>query len=111
MRALKIYRNEELAGVLTEENRSSYIFRYEDGWLADPLKPAVSLTLPKSQQQYQATELFPLFSNILAEGVNRKLQCRSLKIDEMDEFGLLSATALYNTVGAITVKPIENNHP
>ena len=44
---------------------------------------------------------------MLSEGVNRQLQCRLLKIDEQDHFGLLSATAQYDTIGAITVKPIE----
>ena len=45
--------------------------------------------------------------NMLSEGVNKQLQCRLLKIDEQDHFGLLSATAQYDTIGAITVKPIE----
>lgn len=31
---------------------------------------------------------------------------RHLKIDEQDYFGLLSATAQYDTIGAITVKAI-----
>jgi serine/threonine-protein kinase HipA len=29
-----------------------------------------------------------------------------LRIDEDDNFGLLAATAQYDTIGAITVKPI-----
>lgn len=106
MRAVEVYRNHELAGVLTEQNNKSYSFRYTDSYYADPAKPAVSLTMPKSQQEYQANELFPFFYNMLSEGVNRKLQSRALKIDEEDDFGLLAATALYDTIGAITVKPI-----
>jgi serine/threonine-protein kinase HipA len=43
---------------------------------------------------------------MLSEGVNRKLQSIQLKIDEEDNFGLLMATAQYDTIGAITVKPI-----
>jgi serine/threonine-protein kinase HipA len=43
---------------------------------------------------------------MLSEGVNRKLQSRTLKIDETDDFGLLAATARYDTIGAITVKPV-----
>jgi HipA-like protein len=109
VRALEVYRNGELAGILTQENTTSYTFRYADKWFADPLKPPISLTLPKSVQQYASAHLFPFFSNILAEGVNRKLQSRWLKIDEADDFGLLAATAQYNTIGAITVKPIEKS--
>jgi HipA-like protein len=107
MRKLEVYRNKEYAGILTEENRAEYIFRYDSTYYADTTKPAVSLTLPKSQQEYHSPVLFPFFFNLLSEGVNRQLQCRLLKIDEEDHFGLLSATAQYDTIGAITVKSIE----
>ena len=30
---------------------------------------------------------------------------KQLKIDEQDHFGLLLATAAYDTIGAVTVKP------
>ena len=43
---------------------------------------------------------------MLSEGVNRKLQCTQLRIDEEDNFGLLLATAQFDTIGAITVKPM-----
>ncbi len=105
MRKATVHRNKELLGTLTEESRSSYIFRYDDRWFADAKKPAVSLTLPKSQQEYHSEFLFPFFFNLLSEGVNRKLQCRQLKIDEDDHFGLLLATAQHDTIGAITVEP------
>lgn len=107
MRQLAIYRNKEHAGTLTEKTRDEYVFRYDDIYFTDITKPAISLTLPKSQQEYTATVLFPFFFNMLSEGVNRQLQCRLLKIDEQDNFGLLAATAQYDTIGAITVKPIE----
>lgn len=95
-----------MVGMLTEESRSSYIFRYDDRWFTDANKPAVSLTLPKSQQEYHSKYLFPFFFNLLSEGVNRQLQSRQLKIDEADHFGFLLATAQYDTIGAITVQPI-----
>lgn len=107
MRKLAIYRNKEYAGTLTEKSREEYIFRYDDSYYAAMNKPAVSLTLPKSKQEYISSVLFPFFFNMLSEGVNRQLQTRLLKIDEQDNFGLLSATAQYDTIGAITVKPIE----
>lgn len=107
MRKLAIYRNKEYAGTLTEESREEYIFRYDDAYYAATNKPAVSLTLPKSKQEYMSPVLFPFFFNMLSEGANRQLQTRLLKIDEQDNFGLLSATAQYDTIGAITVKPIE----
>lgn len=106
MRAMEIYRNGILAGILTEENRQHYVFTYDDSYLNDTSKLAISLTLPKSQKEYSGTFLFPVFFNMLSEGVNRKLQCTQLRIDEEDDFGLLAATAQYDTIGALTVKPI-----
>jgi len=104
MRALKIYRNGVLAGMLIEENRNQYIFRYDEKYFINDNNPAISLTLPKSQKEYSS---FPFFFNMLSEGVNKKLQSLQLKIDEEDHFGLLAATAQYDTIGAITVKPIK----
>lgn len=107
MRALKIYRNGVLAGMLIEENRNQYIFRYDEKYFINDNNPAISLTLPKSQKEYSSEYLFPFFFNMLSEGVNKKLQSLQLKIDEEDNFGLLAATAQYDTIGAITVKPIK----
>ena len=106
MRKIEVYRNGILAGFLTEEDRKNYVFRYEDNYFTDSTKPAISLTLPKTQQEYKSEFLFPFFYNMLSEGVNRKLQSTQLKIDEEDNFGLLTATAQYDTIGAITIKPL-----
>jgi serine/threonine-protein kinase HipA len=106
MRKAAVYFNGEFAGTLTEINRSGYMFRYDENWFRDASKPAVSLTLPKTQQEYHAAVLLPFFSNLLSEGANRKLQSQRLKIDEEDGFGLLLATAQDDTAGAVTVKPL-----
>lgn len=108
MRVLEVYRNGILAGTLTEENRKRFVFRYDDNYFNDANKPAISLTLPKTQKEYSNEFLFPYFFNMLSEGVNRKLQCTQLRIDEEDNFGLLAATAQYDTIGAITVKSMDN---
>lgn len=106
MRTVEIYRNSALVGTLTEENRQQYVFKYDDKYFIDLNKPSISLTLPKTQQEYRSRFLFPFFFNMLSEGANKKLQCKQLRIDEDDNFGLLSATAQYDTIGAVTVKPI-----
>jgi HipA-like protein len=106
MRSVEVYRNNTLAGILTEEDDRQYIFRYDDQYFIDPSTQPISLTLPKTSQEYKTAHLFPFFYNMLSEGVNRKLQSRVLKIDEEDDFGLLAATARYDTIGAVTVKPI-----
>lgn len=106
MRSANIYVNGALAGELVEISVNEYLFRYDDDYFTDITKPAISLTLPKTIQEYRSTHLFPFFFNMLSEGSNRLTQSRLLRIDEKDHFGILLATAQYDTVGAITVKPI-----
>jgi len=109
MKSAHIYRNGELVGVLTQHNRNSYEFEYDEQWFNDPEKPAVSLTMPKTKKTYWADHLFPFFFNLLSEGVNRKLQSRQLKIDENNYFDLLLATARTDTIGAVTIEPINED--
>lgn len=107
MRRAVVYRNKEVAGTLTENNDKKYIFRYDDAYFNDTDKSPVSLTLAKSKQAYESDVLFPFFSSLLSEGANKKLQCRYLKIDERDSFGLLLATARFDTIGAISIQPLK----
>ena len=103
---MEIYRNGIFAGILTEENRKSFVFKYDNIYFNDNNLPSISLTIPKTKQEYRSEFLFPFFFNMLSEGVNKQLQSTQLKIDENDSFGLLMQTAQYDTIGAITVKSI-----
>jgi HipA-like protein len=107
MRKAEVYRNGVLAGTLTETNEGSYIFKYDETYFNDNTKSGISLTMPKKQMEYTSGHLFPFFYNMLSEGTNRIVQSKLLKIDELDFFGLLMATAGYDTIGAITVKQIK----
>lgn len=104
MRTGLVYRNDELAGRIMKTDEREFIFRYEDEYFLDPSKRSVSITLPKTQKEYRSKFLFPFFFNMLSEGSNKAMQCRMLRIDEDDHFGLLLATAGHDTIGAVTVK-------
>lgn len=106
MREALVYRNNILAGKLSLSDERVYTFRYDNTYFVDPTSPGISLTLPKTKQEYSSGTLFPFFFNMLSEGVNKRLQCRQLHIDENDHFSLLLATAGTDTIGAITVKPV-----
>ena len=107
MRACRVYVNNRLAGILTEESRESYQFEYDDAYWSDPSSAALCLNMPKSHKSYHSATLFPFFFNLLSEGENRKFQSAYLHIDPQDDFGFLLATAQYDTAGAITVQPID----
>lgn len=108
MRQAQVYRNGVLAGTLTEESRRRYVFRYDDAYFMDPTQAAISLTLPKGRQEHVNEFLFPFFFHLLSEGVNRKLQCTQLQIDENDSFGLLLETAQFDTIGSVLLKPLDH---
>ncbi|WP_352423715.1 HipA N-terminal domain-containing protein [Proteiniphilum sp.] len=57
-RAVKVYIKGKYAGVLEEKDRNHYSFRYDDAYYNDPDTPPVSLTMPKSQQEYSSAFLF-----------------------------------------------------
>ena len=107
MRQCEVYVHGIKAGVLTENDNREYIFTYDASYLSDEKNPPASLTLPLRKEPYHSPHLFPFFFNMLSEGQNRQIQSRLLRIDAEDDFGILLATARYDTIGAVTVKPIE----
>lgn len=107
MRGL-VYNNKELAGYLEKDVNGHYIFRYDDLYFANEAKPPISLSLPKSRQEFHSEKLFAFFFGLLSEGINKDIQCRAYKIDEKDYFTRLLLTAGDDTIGAITIKPEDN---
>ena len=104
MRTLDVYYNETKAGVLTELNPGAdYTFKYALEYLSSDLPP-ISATLPKQEGAFESDSLFPFFSNMIPEGANRGVICRTLRIDEKDFFGILSAMADTDFIGAINIR-------
>lgn len=103
----EVYNNGVLAGILEKPGSGTYRFVYDQTYWENPSLPAISLTLPKQQQAYESSTLFSFFAGLLSEGINKEIQCRLLKIDESDDFTRLLKTAGEDTIGAITVKEIE----
>lgn len=106
MRSGEIYVHGLLAGILTEGDDGACTFVYDEDYFLDSQTPPVCLAMPKTQREYRHEGLFPFFFNMLSEGENRKMQSRYFKLDEKDDFGILLATAQYDTAGCVTVKPI-----
>ncbi len=107
MRQANVYCRSVLAGVLCKDEAASrYFFRYVPEYLNSPRQPAISLTFPKQETAFESPVLFPFFFGLLAEGDDKILQCRVLKIDESDHFTRLIKTCGAETIGGITVKEI-----
>ncbi|MBI9064596.1 MAG: HipA N-terminal domain-containing protein [Marinilabiliaceae bacterium] len=107
MRKAEVYFKNELAGELKQLDDGSFIFHYTTQWLEDSNKRPISLTLPKRIDPYQSPYLFAFFFNMLPEGANKEVVCFHKRIDKDDHFGILLATAKYDTIGAVTIKAIK----
>lgn len=62
--------------------------------------------MPVRREPYRSSHLFPYFFNMLSEGSNRQVQSMLYHIDENDDFGIMLATAQYDTIGAVTIKEL-----
>ena len=107
MRQADVLYKKEIAGLLTQLDNGSFVFKYTDQWFNDANRPGISLTIPKTQQKYHSKFLFPFFYNMLPEGSNKQTVCFENRIDSKDYFGILLTTAKQDTIGAVTVKKIE----
>ena len=103
MRQCKVFVHDVEAGILQETDDHQYIFTYQDGYTGAP----VCIAMPVRTEPYRSDHLFPYFFNMLSEGANRQTQSMLLHIDENDDFGILLATAQEDTIGAVTIKPID----
>ncbi|WP_233899783.1 HipA N-terminal domain-containing protein [Tenacibaculum piscium] len=107
MRQANVLYKKEIAGILTQSDTGTFIFKYSDEWFNDANKPAISLTLPKTKQEYSSDYLFSFFYNMLPEGSNKQTVCYENRIDSKDHFGILITTAKQDTIGAVTIKKNE----
>lgn len=107
MRQCEVYLHGIKVGLLTENDSREFTFTYDKAYLLSENCDAVSLTLPLRTEPYHSPFLFSVFANMLSEGDIRQIQSQLLRMDPEDDFGILLATCQFDTVGAITVKPIE----
>lgn len=105
MRRAEVFCRGIPAGILSK-GREGYSFQYLPEYLNEPPSrcPAISLTLPRQEAAFTSPSLFPFFFGLLAEGDDKALQCRVLKIDEDDHFTRLLRTCEAETIGGVTVK-------
>lgn len=108
MRSARILFKNEEAGILTQNDDGSFIFRYHEEWITNPNKQNISLNLPKTEKIFQSKNLFPFFYNMLPEGSNKQIVCQLNRIEPDDYFGLLMTTAKNDSIGAVRVIKIEN---
>jgi len=109
MRTAKVLYKDAEAGILMQHDDGSFTFQYHTLWMEDTSKPGISLTLPKTHQEYNSKTLFPFFYNMLPEGSNKQVVCKYNRIDKDDYFGLLITVAKNDSIGAVRILKIKNS--
>ena len=107
MKARVIYKEKYNAGMLWRDE-DGYHFEYDDEFISNENTFSISVNMPKSQKRFASDSLFANFQSILSEGFNRELQAKALGIDPNDDWNLLIHTCEKDTIGAITIKKLED---
>ena len=105
MKSLTVTVKGREAGVLSKFKDGTYEFRYAPSYRADSSTSSVAFSISKACSVHRSPVLFPFFYGLLAEGVQKRLQCRGLKIDEHDHFTRLAETCRQGVIGAVSVLP------
>lgn len=101
MRQGEIWVNNQLAGVLTEDD-NGYHFKYQQEYLEQEKVLPVSLTLPLQKDPFHSENLFPFFDGLIPEGWLLDIAHKNWKLNPRDRMGLLLA-ACKDCIGNISV--------
>ena len=103
-RKAQVFYNEILAGYIAE-TEDGYIFEYNKEFLKKNIP--ISVSLPLREEPHESKELFSFFRGLLPEGWYLDIVTATQKIDREDLFGLLLCTTSVDTIGAVTVRRME----
>lgn len=97
--------NNELAGVLTEEDNGEFIFVYDEKYIQAHPNQFITFQMPVTPRPYRSKRLFPFFDGLIPEGWLLNIAAESWKINKNDRMGLLLACCK-NAIGAVSVHPV-----
>ena len=106
-KAIIRYNNIE-AGILTETDDGQYEFTYDDAYIKNHADLFITFQMPVRKESYTSRQLFPFFDGLIPEGWLLNIAADNWKINKNDRMGLLLACCK-NTVGAVSVHPINEN--
>ncbi|WP_339715330.1 HipA N-terminal domain-containing protein [Cyclobacterium amurskyense] len=97
--------NNELAGILTEEDSGEYVFVYDESYTQKHPNQFITFQMPVTFRPYRSTRLFSFFDGLIPEGWLLNIAAESWKINKNDRMGLLLACC-QNAIGAVSVHPL-----
>ena len=106
MRKAIIKYNNNLAGILTEEDNGVYQFVYDETYAQTFPNQFITFQMPVTTRPYRSKMLFPFFDGLIPEGWLLNIAAESWKINKNDRMGLLLACC-QNAIGAVSIHPIK----
>ncbi len=106
MRKAIIKYNNNLAGILTEEDNGEYQFVYDETYAQTFPNQFITFQMPVTTRPYRSKILFPFFDGLIPEGWLLNIAAESWKINKNDRMGLLLACC-QNAIGAVSIHPIK----
>ena len=101
MRECKVYVHDVEAGLLQETDDREYVFTYHDDYQGDP----VCLAMPVRQKVYRSDHKMS-GGTAVGKTPSGQENSDSDTLIYKDDFGIMLATAQYDTIGAVTIKPV-----
>ena len=103
-RTAYVYVREAFAGTLKETDYG-YSFQYDKEYLESQDSTAVSLTLPKREEEYTSNHLFSFFDGLIPEGWLLNVVAHNWKMDRSDRFGIL-LVACRDPIGNVSIREV-----
>ncbi len=105
MKQAKVYFQDTLAGILTEDE-NGYTFVYSETYIADNGMP-ISLTMPLQAKPFTSDNMFPYFDGLIPEGWLLNIAQANWKINPRDRMSLLLACCK-DCIGAVSIVDISD---
>ena len=105
MRQALIKYDNNLAGILTEEDNGEYQFVYDETYAQNFPNQFITFQMPVTTRPYRSKLLFPFFDGLIPEGWLLNIAAESWKINKNDRMGLLLACC-QNAIGAVSIHPV-----
>ena len=76
---------------------------YDDDYMQNEQYPPISLTLPKTQKNYEEKNMLPFFDGLIPEGWLLKAVCKNWKLSEKDRMGILLVSCR-DCIGSVSIE-------
>lgn len=107
-RVLQVLWDNERVGTLRVDEHGDMVFSYDQAWVENDAKMAISASLPKQIANFSRRDSRPFFAGLLPDEKQRAGAARALGVSKGNDFALLDALG-GDVAGALVLLPEEEN--